>query len=102
MSNMAVADLTSLVTGKYHIHAGEGRNLWSVRYYASDGTTHFCGYRNGRYQEWNLDRYVATVPFDMAGKFHCDPKAATPVLPENSAGWPIDADGDKGLLFSYS
>ena len=103
MSNMTTADLTSLINGKYNIFANKRQDHWSVRYYATDGITYFCIYENGRYQEWMLNRYVATTPFGMAGIFHWDPKKeATPVPPEEEfVGWPFVADSDKGLFYSY-
>ena len=99
MSNMTVADLTSLVTGKYHIVAAWGRDRWSVRYYAPDGTTHFCRYEHGQYREYRRNRYVVTAAFGLASMFHreLDDKRRT----DNTRGWPKIADPDKGLLFVY-
>ena len=106
MSNMTVAELTSLITGKYLIQTDEGQNhdFWHARYYAQDGTSHFCGYNDiiRQYEEWTLDRYVATTGFGLAGTFHWDPKLeATSVPPEKNGAWPMVADSDRGLLFSY-
>ena len=100
MSNMTVAGLTSLVTGKYHIQKISGQDLWTVRYYAPDGVIHFCGYRNGEYREWARNSYVSIISFGIAGIFHWDPKKeATPS--KSSFGWPHVADSNRGLLFSY-
>ena len=70
MSNMTIAGLTSLINGKYHIRKVADQDLWSVRYYAPDGVTHFCGYKNGEYREWTTERYVSRTSFGIAGIFH--------------------------------
>ena len=100
ISNMTVANLTSLITGRYNIRKPIGQDLWSVWYYAPDGVTHFCQYKNGEYQEWTLDRYVTTTPFGLAGIFQWDPKKGHPPRKENK-GWPIIGDSDRGLFFWY-
>ena len=102
MSNMTVAALTSLITGKYHIRSVEGQTRWGVTYYAPDNTSHFCKYENGKYREWKLDRYIRPSAFGLAGTFNWNPKkASTPVPKKNSRSWPHVADSNKGLLYSY-
>ena len=99
MSNMTVANLTSLINGKYHIRVVGEQVHWSVGYYAADGKTHICGYKNGKYREWILDRYVTASGVGLAGIFHWDPeKKATPIPPEDSFAWPVVADSDYVLL----
>jgi len=106
MSNMSVSALTSLLSGRYHIYSENGSDVWFVKYYAPDGKTHFCGYSDlgEEYNEWVLDRYVATAAFGMAGVFHWDPAGEdTPVPPiEDYVGWPVVVDGSRGLVFDYT
>ena len=105
MSNMTQASLTSLTNGKYFIFADKGQDRWSVGYFAPDDTTsHFCQYRNGRYEEWTIDRYIRPANFGLAGILYWDPKKrpATPVPSKDVRGWPRVADSDKGLLYSYN
>lgn len=104
LSNMSISDLSSLVSGKYHIQSLNGEARWAARYYDPSGKTYFCEFSDSaaEYKEWSLDRYVATTNFGMAGIFHWDPKAEkTPKPPEGSAAWPLVIDGDKGYVFSY-
>ena len=99
ISNMTQANLTSLITGKYHIRSVIDQDHWNVAYYTLNGTTHFCGYRNGRYDEWTLDRYVTKSRFGLNGIFHQDPKKG--IASKKYFAWPIIGDSDKGLLYSY-
>lgn len=105
MSNMTAAALRNLISGRYHVLATPGSGVWSARYYAPDGRTHFCDFSEtlGRHAERVLDRHVASAPFGLAGMFHWDPdREATPMPPpEESVGWPLVADGDSGLLHAY-
>ena len=98
MSNMTIAGLTSLINGKYHIRKVADQDLWSVRYYAPDGVTHFCGYKNGEYREWTTERYVSRTSFGIAGIFHSNEGSQAR---KKNKGWPFVADSDRGLLFSY-
>ena len=100
ISNMTIASLTSLVNGKYHIRKVGRQDLWSVRYYAPDGVTHFCRFVDGKYREKTLNRYVTTPPFGLAGMFHRDPNKGPPPR-KNNKGWPMIGDSDRGLLFWY-
>ena len=98
MSNMTIAGMTSLITGKYHIGKFIGQDLWAVRYYAPDGVTHFCGYENGEYRESTANRYVVRSSFGIAGMIHSE---KGPQARKTMKGWPMVADSNRGLLFSY-
>lgn len=49
LSNMSKAALTSAFTGRYNGHRDMGGTKWSVRYFAPNGTTHFCIHGNRGY-----------------------------------------------------
>ena len=105
MSNMTAVVLRNLLAGRFHLLASPGSDSWSARYYAPDGRTHFCDFdeASGRHVERTLDRYVAGAPFGLAGMFHWDPDRETTSKPppEDSVGWPLVAEGDSGLVYSY-
>ncbi|MCE6958086.1 hypothetical protein LAZ40_03320 [Cereibacter sphaeroides] len=99
VSNMTIPQLTTLLTGRYHVFQDVGRSIWSARYYAADGKTWFCEpNKQGKYEEWVFDRYVGQTAMGLAGIFHWDPtiqKTARPDLGWSYA-WPMVANAQTG------
>lgn len=104
LSNLTTAAMTSAITGRYHVYSEIGQNTWSVRYFGSNGTTHFCESNGrGRYREFTMDRYVRTTSFGLAGWMHWDTateRTQTPPAHEQ-VGWPTIGDANTGSFVTY-
>jgi hypothetical protein len=106
ISNMDGAELTNLLNGRYFVYRNTDRgDVWSVRYYAPSGETHFCiGQRNGSYKEYSMDRYVHRVAFGLSGHFHWDPRSMKTARPDlgKEYAWPVVANGKTGQISDFA
>lgn len=104
LSNMNDAQLSQALTGRYHVFQGHrNTDMWNVRYYAPDGTTHFClGYVTGRYQEYTLDRHFGRTAFGLSGILHWDRrKEGRDFDRSRDFGWPVIGDPTTGNISFY-
>jgi len=105
ISNMDTASLTQLLSGRYFVFQNEKYgNIWSVKYDAPDGTTHFClSQGKGSYTEYTLDRYVHRTAFGLSGIFYWDPVKESTSRPDlgDHWAWPFVGNARTGQVASY-
>ncbi len=103
LSNVSASALQAAITGRYHVYQDPGQTKWSVRYYAADGTTHFChaGGR-GNHVEEKQHYAVTTSRFGLAGILHWGSTKSKPTG-TNAYSWPLVVDSNSGevAIFNY-
>ena len=102
VSNVSARSLQNAIIGRYHVYQDPGQKNWSVRYYAADGTTHFCR-SNGRGHSEDKQNYAVThTRFGLAGILHWGRTVDKPAVGKDHS-WPLVVDSSTGevAIFNY-